>query len=85
MTQHTEFSERTITTLAQRVGYRCSNPACRAATAGPHADSHKATLTGEAAHLVAATPDGPRGARPTARPRSATSITPSGCAPAATP
>ena len=47
-------------TLAKRVGYRCSNPECRQPTSGPQEDPTKAVNIGVAAHITAASPDGPR-------------------------
>ena len=55
-----DFTEKTKTTLAQRVGYRCSNPGCRAPTSGPHVDVNKSTIVGEAAHITGAAPGGYR-------------------------
>lgn len=46
--------------VAARVGYRCSNPACRAATSGPQAGRRKASNIGVAAHITAAAQRGPR-------------------------
>jgi hypothetical protein len=46
--------------LAKRVGYRCSNPECRQLTAGPREDPVSAVNIGVAAHITAASPDGPR-------------------------
>ncbi|MBI3400633.1 MAG: hypothetical protein HY048_04360 [Acidobacteria bacterium] len=46
--------------LAKRVGYRCSNPDCRQLTSGPQFDPSKAVNIGVAAHITAASPDGPR-------------------------
>jgi hypothetical protein len=46
--------------LAKRVGFRCSNPECRQLTAGPQEDPTKAVNIGVAAHITAASPDGPR-------------------------
>jgi hypothetical protein len=62
MSQRDEFSDKIKTTLAVRVGYRCSNLERPNPTAGPHTDPLEATLTGEAAHIVTATPDGQRDA-----------------------
>lgn len=45
---------------AARTGYKCSNPNCRRSTSGPHSDPSKSTNTGEAAHIHAAQPGGPR-------------------------
>ena len=55
-----DFTKPTIETLAKRVGYRCSNPNCRQLTSGPRTVSDKAINVGEAAHITAAAPDGPR-------------------------
>lgn len=51
-----DFSKSTITTLAQRASYICSNPDCRIVTVGPNSDDTKATVIGEAAHIFAARP-----------------------------
>ena len=55
-----DFSEATIEVLAKRVGYLCSRASCRRPTVGPHSSESKATLVGEAAHVCAASPGGPR-------------------------
>lgn len=55
-----EFSQKTKQILAQRVGYQCSNPNCRASTSGPQIDSSKAINIGVAAHITAASSGGPR-------------------------
>lgn len=55
-----EFSKKTIQTIALRAGYICSNPDCRRPTSGPHSDPSKALITGEAAHICAASEKGPR-------------------------
>ncbi len=56
-----EFSEQTKRLLAERVGYRCSNPVCRVATVGPsHASTGKQYI-GVAAHVYSASiTTGPR-------------------------
>jgi hypothetical protein len=54
------FSKKTIETLAQRVGYLCSNPACKIHTIGPNTQLDKTTKIGEAAHISAAANGGPR-------------------------
>lgn len=54
------FTKDTKTTLAMRVGGRCSNPYCPQATSGPHSDPTKATNVGVAAHIAAASPGGKR-------------------------
>jgi tetratricopeptide (TPR) repeat protein len=46
--------------LAQRAGYRCSNPGCQRATVGAAPTKHSVINIGAAAHLTAAAPGGPR-------------------------
>jgi hypothetical protein len=55
-----EFPEVVKRILANRVGLLCSNPDCRASTAGPQEDPAKASNIGVAAHLAAASVGGPR-------------------------
>jgi hypothetical protein len=55
-----EFSASTRRVLASRVGWRCSNPDCRAPTTGPVEEPHRASSVGEAAHITAASVGGPR-------------------------
>jgi hypothetical protein len=55
-----DFSTATKELLAKRVGYQCSNPECRQPTSGPQDDPTKAINIGVAAHITAASPDGPR-------------------------
>jgi hypothetical protein len=55
-----DFSVATRTLLAKRVGFRCSNPGCRQLTSGPQQDPAGATNIGVAAHITAASPEGPR-------------------------
>lgn len=55
-----EFNAATKDLLARRVGFRCSNPGCRQPTAGPQADPAGSVNIGVAAHITAASPDGPR-------------------------
>ncbi len=43
-----------------RVGWRCSNPDCRAPTTGPVSDPTGVSIVGVAAHITAASPAGPR-------------------------
>lgn len=59
-TNRDDFSTKTKETLALRVAYHCSNPNCKKLTVGPNCDIHKSTKTGEAAHIKAAAPGGPR-------------------------
>lgn len=54
------FSKTTAHTLARRVNYHCSNPDCRRGTAGPRTDPARAVSIGQAAHITAAAPGGPR-------------------------
>ena len=55
-----DFTASTKDLLARRVGFKCSNPACRLPTSGPQADESGAVNIGVAAHITAASPDGPR-------------------------
>lgn len=54
------FRTSTVRILGERVGYRCSNPKCRAYTVGPNEKVDKSTRIGEAAHICAAAAGGPR-------------------------
>jgi hypothetical protein len=56
-----EFSAGVKAVLANRAGYRCSRPACRALTVGPSDQQPDAwTNVGVASHITAASPSGPR-------------------------
>jgi len=55
-----EFSNATKDLLAKRVGFKCSNPGCRQPTSGPQADPSGSINIGVAAHITAASSDGPR-------------------------
>ena len=55
-----DFQHGVKRTIAQRVGYHCSNPTCGAKTTGPQIDPAKAINIGVAAHIAAASPGGPR-------------------------
>ena len=55
-----DFSKQTIEKLAKRVGYHCSKPDCRAITVGPKQGNDDAAVLGQAAHICAASPGGPR-------------------------
>lgn len=55
-----DFSLKTKELLAKRVAYRCSNPGCRQPTSGPQEDPTKVVNIGVAAHITAASADGPR-------------------------
>jgi len=60
MAQRDDFTAATKRLLADRVGHRCSNPACRASTCGPQADPNRSLNVGVAAHISAASPGGAR-------------------------
>jgi len=60
MSNRDHFAEKTKQLLAKRVGFRCSNPMCRAATSGPSEDPAKVVNLGVAAHITAASEGGPR-------------------------
>lgn len=60
MSRRDDFSQKTIDTLCERVGGKCSNPICRKETKGPHSDPRKRVSVGEAAHITAAAKGGPR-------------------------
>ena len=55
-----DFSPATKELLANRVGRKCSNPACRKLTCGANEDPQKVTSIGVAAHICAAAKGGPR-------------------------
>lgn len=55
-----EFAQPVKDLLARRVGMVCSNPRCKKPTSGPNQADSKATNTGVAAHITAASPGGPR-------------------------
>jgi hypothetical protein len=55
-----DFDEKTKEILSRRVGLRCSNPNCRKLTSGPQTDPIKAINIGVAAHITAASQNGPR-------------------------
>ena len=57
-TSRDEFSERVKRTVAERAAYICAK--CRRPTVGPHSDPDKSLKTGEACHICAAAPGGPR-------------------------
>ena len=55
------FSQKTKSALAHRVGFKCSNPDCRQLTSGPSdAGSEQHVNIGVAAHICAASKGGPR-------------------------
>jgi len=55
-----DFSLKTKELLDKRVANRCSNPGCRQLTSGPQEDPTKFVNIGVAAHITAASVDGPR-------------------------
>jgi hypothetical protein len=55
-----DFPENIKRQLAMRVGHCCSNPDCRATTAGPQVNPSSYVNIGVAAHIAAASPGGPR-------------------------
>lgn len=55
-----DFSNATKDLLARRVGFKCSSPGCRQPTSGPQADPSGSVNIGVAAHITAASPEGPR-------------------------
>ena len=55
-----DFTAPTKKRLAGRAGHRCSNPDCQAPTIGPQPGGNGVINLGEAAHITAAAPGGPR-------------------------
>jgi len=56
-----DFSESVKRVLANRAGHICSNPDCRRSTSGPSDRvTDRAVSVGDAAHITAAAPGGPR-------------------------
>jgi len=55
-----DFTKPVQEALARRVGFRCSNPRCRAATVGPAPSEDRFSNNGVAAHITAASVGGPR-------------------------
>ena len=55
-----DFLKRTIEKIAHRAGYRCSKPDCRIETRGAASDNDGTINIGNAAHITAAAPGGPR-------------------------
>lgn len=54
------FRHRTVEIISKRAGGRCSYPSCRAPTFGAAAGGDGFINVGVAAHITAASPDGPR-------------------------
>lgn len=55
-----DFSAQVKRSLAERVGFVCSSPDCRASTSGPQKKREASINLGSAAHITAASPGGPR-------------------------
>lgn len=55
-----DFPEPVKRQAAKRVGFLCSNPECKRPTVGSHSDGNKSLSIGEACHIAAASPRGPR-------------------------
>lgn len=55
-----DFSKPVIRKLRDRVAHRCSNPSCRVPTSAPGQNVSQVTNIGIAAHIHAASPEGPR-------------------------
>ena len=55
-----DFKQKIKSLLSQRVGFKCSNPDCRHLTDGPAKGAIESVSIGEAAHICAASPGGPR-------------------------
>ncbi len=60
MKRRDDFPSGVKEKLRARVGFRCSNPDCRVPTAGPGAGDSDVAHFGQAAHITAASPGGPR-------------------------
>ena len=60
MARDDDFSAATKRLIAQRAGYVCAFPNCLAPTSGPAVDDNRAVNVGEAAHITAASENGPR-------------------------
>lgn len=60
MSNRDDFTVAVKRVLAQRAGYLCSKPGCRKLTIKPHSDPEKSLSNGVAAHIHAASENGPR-------------------------
>ena len=60
MSRDNDFSAATKRLIAQRSGYVCEYPNCLAPTSGPAIDGKRSVNIGEAAHITAASENGPR-------------------------
>lgn len=54
------FSKQTVIEIAKGVGWRCSNPDCMRATVAANEAEDGTLIIADAAHICAASPDGPR-------------------------
>lgn len=54
------FSKQTVLEIAKGVGWRCSNPDCMRATVAANEAQDDTLIIADAAHICAASPDGPR-------------------------
>ncbi len=55
-----EFTPKTKLRIAKRAGWLCSDPECRRPTVGATSDGAGEIMVGEASHICAAAPGGPR-------------------------
>ncbi|EOY3722899.1 hypothetical protein ACN9PN_28655 [Klebsiella pasteurii] len=55
-----KFSKATVTQLAKRAGYICSNPKCNRMTIGPSENENNSIVAGVASHIRAGSVGGPR-------------------------
>ena len=55
-----DFSAKTKKLIAERAGFLCSRPSCRALTIGPQDKPEGSANAGVAAHISSAFPGGPR-------------------------
>jgi len=61
MSNRDEFTPKTKRKVAERAAFICSNPNCNKITIGPsESDQNKSAKVGVAAHICAASPQGPR-------------------------
>ncbi len=60
MSTRDDFKEPVKRKLAERAGYKCSNPFCRVTTIGAQQGGDGSVSIGEAAHICAASPGGKR-------------------------
>lgn len=49
-----DFTQKVVTSLAERSHFLCSRPTCRKMTTGPHSDTSKSLRSGEASHIYSA-------------------------------